>query len=380
MSRTERSILTFLVIIAMLLCILVTTTALGVAPVLMDNYMTRLNLPAQVSTWFSATPSPQTSNPSLQGIPPSPSFTPLPEPLCGGPRAMNILAIGTDSRANSYLYGLADVTRIVRVDFVSPKVMILDFPRDLYVEIPEISHHYGITHGKLNQAYLYGNPGFGYYDGPGKGPGLLARTLELNFGMPSDHYLAVNMQTFVKIVDAVDGIDIVLPYTVDGRSEEAGYSSSLYFHAGTHHLNGTQALVLGRLRPNGVFERSKQQNLILSALRDRLLDPSILQNLPAIFSALSGSIQTDLGLEQLGWLSCLAPKITKENIFFASWPENMFVGTRVDDPVLGWTFIWDVDFNLIRAYVSAFNNGQWPAAPPPTAVPSPTLTQIPDLP
>jgi hypothetical protein len=79
-------------------------------------------------------------------------------------------------------------------------------------------------------------------------------------------------------------------------------------------------------------------------------------------------------------LSCLAPKITKENIFFAAWPENMFVGTRVDDPVLGWTFIWDVDFNLIRAYVSAFNNGQWPLNPPPTAVASPTLTPIPDFP
>jgi len=293
---------------------------------------------------------------------------------------MNILAIGTDSRANSYLYGLADVTRVVRVDFVSPKVMLLDFPRDLYVEIPEISHHYGITHGKLNQAYLYGNPGFGYYDGPGQGPGLLARTLELNFGMPSDHYLAVNMPTFVKIVDAVGGIDIDLPYAVDGRSEEAGYSSLLYFHAGIHHLNGTQALVLGRLRPNGVFERSKQQNLILAALRDRLLAPSVLQNLPAIFSALSGSVQTDMGLEQLGWLSCLAPKITKENIFFATWPETMFVGTRVDDPILGWTFIWDVDFRLIRAYVAAFNNGLWPSTPPPAAVPSPTLTQIPDLP
>lgn len=380
MSRTERFILIFLVIIAILLCILVTTTALGVVPVLMDHFKTRLNLPAQVSNWLTTKPSPQTSNLSLQGIPPSPSFTSLPEPLCGGPRAMNILAIGTDSRANSYLYGLADVTRVVRVDFVTPKVMILDFPRDLYVEIPEISHHYGITHGKLNQAYLYGNPGFGYYNGSGQGPGLLARTLELNFGMSTDHYLAANMQTFVKIVDAVGGIDINLPYAVDGRSEEAGYSSSLYFHAGFHHLNGTQTLVLGRLRPNGVFERSKQQNLILAALRDRLLTPSVLQNLPAIFSALSGFIQTDLDLEQLGWLSCLAPKVTKENIFFAAWPENLFVGTRVDDPVLGWTFIWDVDFNLIRAYVSAFNSGLWPSTPPLTAVPFPTLTQIPDLP
>ena len=74
--------------------------------------------------------------------------------------------------------------RVIRVDFVEPRVQVMTFPRDLYVEIPEIEDHYGITHGKLNQAYLYGNPGYGYYDGPGRGPGLSvpdfsSRTLEV---------------------------------------------------------------------------------------------------------------------------------------------------------------------------------------------------------
>ena len=87
---------------------------------------------------------------------------------------MIILAAGSDQRVDSYLYGLADVIRLVRVDFVTPRVTIMSFPRDLYVEIPGISDHYGITHGKINQAYLYGNPGYGYYDGSDFGPGLLA--------------------------------------------------------------------------------------------------------------------------------------------------------------------------------------------------------------
>ena len=53
-----------------------------------------------------------------------------------------------------YLYGLADEIRVVRVDFVTPKVTVLALPRDLWVEIPEIEDAYGITHGKLNQAYF----------------------------------------------------------------------------------------------------------------------------------------------------------------------------------------------------------------------------------
>ena len=37
------------------------------------------------------------------------------------------------------------------------------------------------------------------------GEGLLARTLNLNFGAQPDHYLAVNMLTFEMIVDAIGG-------------------------------------------------------------------------------------------------------------------------------------------------------------------------------
>ena len=99
------------------------------------------------------------------------------QPLCGGPAVMNILAIGSDSRGANYLYGLSDIMRLMRVDFVNARVSMLEMPRDLWVQIPDISSHYNITHGKLNQAYLYGNKGLGYYYGPGEGPGLLARTL-----------------------------------------------------------------------------------------------------------------------------------------------------------------------------------------------------------
>jgi hypothetical protein len=66
--------------------------------------------------------------------------------LCGGPLPMMILAIGSDTRAKGYLYGLADVTRLVRVDFITPRVTVLEFPRDIWVEIPGISDHYGTTH------------------------------------------------------------------------------------------------------------------------------------------------------------------------------------------------------------------------------------------
>ena len=193
-----------------------------------------------------------------------PPPAPAAQPLCGGPQSMKILGIGTDYRYENYLYGLSDVIKIVRVDFVTPRVMLMDLPRDLYVEIPEIAAHGGITHGKLNQAYLYGNPGLGYFDGPGEGAGLLARTIALNYGISPDHYLAVNMQVFPKIVDAVGGVDVSLQ------------EWTLGYRPGTHHLNGGQALDFARARPDGTFDRSRRQDLILAGLWDRMSQPAII--------------------------------------------------------------------------------------------------------
>ncbi|MCK7506418.1 MAG: hypothetical protein MZV70_21760 [Desulfobacterales bacterium] len=50
------------------------------------------------------------------------------------------------------------------------------------MEIPDIADNLnGQDHEKLNQAYLYGNPGFGYSNDPAGGPGLLARTAHAQF-------------------------------------------------------------------------------------------------------------------------------------------------------------------------------------------------------
>ena len=51
---------------------------------------------------------------------------------------MTVLAIGTDVRPGQHRYGLTDVIRAVRVDFRGQRVTALEFPRDLWVKIPEI--------------------------------------------------------------------------------------------------------------------------------------------------------------------------------------------------------------------------------------------------
>src|SRR3972149_3965593 len=369
MTRLQKAILSFLSILACSLFGLVLWLYQGnwqqpLGPALRISTATPFQLPA---TWTpnplttTALPSTSKPGPTAQASPTSTSTLNNVTGLCGAAPVLNILVVGTDARANSYLYGLADVIRLVRVDFVNPKITILEFPRDLWVEIPDIADNIkGQDHEKLNQAYLYGNPGFGYTDDPAEGPGLLARTMVLNFGTNIDHYAAVNMQTFVKMVNSVGGIDVHLPTTVDGRTIE-DTNKRLLFNAGTHHLNGTQALTLARIRIKGVFERAENQNRVLCALRDQLTSPSVLTKIPDLIKSFQGAVQTDLSPQQLGQLACIGTQIKPGNILFASFPQEHFKTKRQYDPVFkGTVFIWDVDFEILRDYVAQFHQGTWP--------------------
>ena len=288
-----------------------------------------------------------------------PTLTHTPQPLCGGPSVMNILAIGSDARGNHYLYGLADVIRLVRVDFVNARVSILEVPRDLWVEIPEIADHYDITHGKLNQSYLYGNKGLGYYDGPGEGPGLLARTLNQNFGARPDNYIAVNMKTFEAIVDAVDGIDVYLPYDVEVFTPE--YPDGYGVEAGQHHFDGATALWVARIRQYGTFSRAENQNIIMCALRKKLLSPAIVPAIPQFVRDFQRYVQTDLSPEQINQLACLATQMEGANVVFASFPMELFSVKKTFDPqAKATTSTLDADFSTLREYVSQFQAGTWP--------------------
>lgn len=349
-----------LVMVIFLAWVYLTVWRRPLGPLLQASDVTPLQLPA---TW---TPDPLLSAPGPDSVPyalSAPAGVTKTLGECNGLSPMYILVVGSDSRGDSYLYGLADVIRLVRVDFLNPKVTVLEFPRDLWVEIPDIADNLkGQTHEKLNQAYLYGNPGFSYSNDPARGPGLLARTLALNFGTQIDHYAAVNMRTFEKIVDAVGGIDVTLPETVDGRTAD-DTSERLLFPKGEHHLNGQKALTLARIRIDGVFSRGENQDRVLCALRDKLTSPQVVSDLPALIRSFQGAVQTSLSPEQFSQLACLGAKLEPQNIVMTSFPQELFEQDRVYDPVFQKNvFTWKVDFGVLREYVQRFNSGSWPGA------------------
>ena len=274
-------------------------------------------------------PSTETVEPTATDIP---TNTPTPEPICGGPPTMLILAVGIDYRNANYLYGLSDVIRIVRVDFVNAEISALDIPRAIQVDIPDLlTYRMGCsdrTPGVLNQSFFLGTEGMGCSDAPGFGAGLLARTLEHNFGVRVENYVVVNMWTFGSAIDAIGGVPIYVFDTIDDR-QRAGLPAIPtygYFAAGNHWLSGVEAVRYARIRSiGGIFGRHDRQNELLVQLREQILKPSIVTKIPDLINVFYGRVLTDLSLEQATQLACLGLELTMDDIHFLGLPSELFV-------------------------------------------------------
>ena len=317
---------------------------------------TEWELPA---TWTASPSAVQTIQMLVSSPITAPTWTlatetpPSPFLACDNLPTMTVLVIGSDSRSADSNRGLSDVMRAVRVDFQGQRVTTLEFPRDLWVKIPGIERNLKTDHQKLNTAFAYGGSEYG--------PSLLARTLDLNFGLKADHYIVANMSLFVDVVDALGGLEVTLPPEgIDGRTA-TDRSARLVFPGGPQTLTGEQALTLARMRNISVFERAKHQNTVMCALQEKIDRPETLFRLPAIIDSFIRNIQTDLTPEQISQLACLGTGMPRENILFASFPLWVFEPGETYDPVLKQNvFVWDANFGTLRGYVTKFNQGTWP--------------------
>lgn len=290
-----------------------------------------------------------------------PTFTP--NAICSQEAEMILLAVGIDYRPGTYTYGLADVIRIVHVDFTIPRISVLSLPRDTWVEIPGISDHYGITHAKLNQSYFYGTPAMGYYDGPGGGAGLLARTLDTNFSVQPEHYGVVNMQVLIDMINAIGGVDIYLWEELDARDTPQTVDQWKLYEEGWNHLDGREAVYYARIRKiETPTDRIDRQTEILCAVKSKMLNPRVLTSIPDLISAFYDNVLTDLSPEQISQLACLAPYLSPENIVFARIPSEEFISKSITNPNNGnKTYVMEVNKDHIRQYIADFLDGTWPA-------------------
>jgi anionic cell wall polymer biosynthesis LytR-Cps2A-Psr (LCP) family protein len=160
-------------------------------------------------------------------------------------------------------------------------------------------------------------------------------------------------------VDAIGGIDVYLPYEVSVRSPQN--PKGIDIQPGQHHFDGSTALWVARIREYNVFGRAENQNIVMCAVRKKLLSPAIVPAIPRLIKDFQRYVQTDFSPEQINQLACLATQMHGTDVVFASFPIELFKSSKTFDPQLGTTtFTFDADFNVLRDYIDRFQQGTWP--------------------
>jgi LCP family protein required for cell wall assembly len=196
----------------------------------------------------------------------------------------NVLIVGSDSRAGNTgaaasAFGTSsevggqrsDTIKILHIDPASGTAKLLSIPRDTYVAMSGVPASSGLaTDNKINTAF-------------NDGPGPLIQTIENTFGIPIAHFVIVDFNGVIDLVNSVGGIDLDFPYPVRDNDDGNNNSGLDITHSGCQTLNGTMALALARSRyyqyeerpgywvydPSSDLGRIQRQNTIIEAVIDK---------------------------------------------------------------------------------------------------------------
>lgn len=235
-----------------------------------------------------------------------------------------------------------DLTDTMILAMINPSRNTADMvsvPRDLWV--PQIK-------GKINLAYAQGQK-------DGKGILLSKAVVEKVLGQNIDYVVVIDFSGFVKLIDYLGGVDVKVAHTLDdynypiegketdtcghpiqeiqdfiatgpAEMEQWKYFDCRYKHlhvdAGMQHMNGELALEFSRSR-HGIgsegtdFARSRRQQEVISAVKDKVLSLGIIINpvkVIGIFNILKDNIDTDVSTAEIDDFINLARKMQKAKI------------------------------------------------------------------
>ncbi|MFE1317343.1 LCP family protein [Kitasatospora phosalacinea] len=181
--------------------------------------------------------------------------------------AQDILVLGSDSRSgdNGELAGgdvggtaRSDTAMVVHIPEGRAAATVVSIPRDTMVARPACTTADGkqvaaAPRVMFNSIYTTA------------GPACVVKTVESMTGLRMNHYVEIDFAGFKDLVEAMGGVEVTTDAPIDDKY------SGLHLPAGTHVLDGTQALAFVRTR-HGIGDGSDlgriglQQKFLLSVL------------------------------------------------------------------------------------------------------------------
>lgn len=252
---------------------------------------------------------------------------------------INILLLGMGGEGHDGAY-LADTIIIASLKPSTKQVSMVSIPRDLTVPMGDGSWRKANHINALAEAKEAGS------GGP-ETMSALGNILEL----PIHYYIRVDFQGFMNIIDEIGGIDVDVENTLDdyaypimGQEDNPNYYARfehLHIDKGLQKMNGALALKYARSRhaygiEGSDFARARRQQLVITAVKDKLLSRQTLLN-PMTISKLIGeldrSVATDLEVWELLKLWNSFKDIQKDQIIskvLSDAPDGLLVSSVGD--------------------------------------------------
>ena len=268
------------------------------------------------------TPTPGTGTTGTRTATPSPSPTPIPGPAWEADGRLNVLLIGADAGPDRWSLR-TDTMILLSVDVATGRSAMFGFPRNMVgAPLPKESAGAvpgGRYPGLLNSLYVYANARPGQFPGgQNRGFRAIGGTIQKLAGVPVDGIAVVNLNGFVRLVDALGGVTIDIPtplYDSHYPLENGTGDVVAYFKAGRQHLNGHRALMYARSRhQDSDYGRMRRQQAVLVALRARLKPCSLIPRVPTLLKIARDDAWTSFKPSDLPSLLSLAARTDTKHV------------------------------------------------------------------
>ncbi len=214
-------------------------------------------------------------------------------------KPFTMLLMGVDSTAEdiSKSSGLGDSLMVITFNPKTLNATILSIPRDTFVQIT----CYRNVRSKITHAASGGDK-------------CMINTIQQFLDVNIDYYVKINFRGLVKIVDAVGGIDVDVPYAFCEQNSlrQMDNGAMIYVNKGWQHLDGEQALALSRNRKTveycskewnrgtrNDFVRGQNQQLVINAIINKIKALDSLDKFYALLDAVGGSMVTNMDRKQI---------------------------------------------------------------------------------
>ena len=207
---------------------------------------------------------------------------------------------------------LTDTIIVASLDENTHQVKMLSIPRDMYIDSKELGGQ------RVNKIYdTYKNK----LGSSSAAMRSMASEITTITGVPIQYYLKINFNGFVKIVDALGGVNVDVEKRIYDPEYPLGETikyTTFEIDAGPQTLDGETALKFARSRHStSDFDRAKRQQQLLAGIKEKALSINLLTDpakIQALYNSVADSIETDLSVAEIIELAKIAKEIPKNSI------------------------------------------------------------------